>query len=138
MLRLTSNHQFIMEIPKILVQICQIVVGCGLLNVWLLRFNKATAYRGGKASSMLEEFAAYGLPAWSCYLVGFLKVASAFALLAGLLYPVLILPAASIVAALMAGAIVMHLKVADPFKKSLPSISLLALSLLMMVGRWGA
>ena len=138
MLRLTSNHQFIMEIPKILVQICQIVVGCGLLNVWLLRFNKATAYRGGKASSMLEEFAAYGLPAWSCYLVGFLKVASAFALLAGLLYPVLILPAASIVAALMAGAIVMHLKVADPFKKSLPAISLLALSLLMMVGRLGA
>ena len=58
--------------------------------------------------------------------------------LAGLLYPVLILPAASIVAALMAGAIVMHLKVADPFKKSLPAISLLALSLLMMVGRWGA
>ena len=127
-----------MEIPKILVQICQIVVGCGLLNVWLLRFNKATAYRGGKASSMLEEFAAYGLPAWSCYLVGFLKVASAFALLAGLLYPVLILPAASIVAALMAGAIVMHLKVADPFKKSLLAISLLALCLLMMVGRWGA
>ena len=135
MLRLTSNHQFLMET---LVQICQIVVGCGLLNVWLLRFNKATAYRGGKASSMLEEFAAYGLPAWSCYLVGFLKVASAFALLAGLLYPVIILPAASIVAALMAGAIVMHLKVADPFKKSLPAISLLALCLLMMVGRWGA
>ena len=138
MLRLTSNHQFIMEIPKILVQICQIVVGCGLLNVWLLRFNKATAYRGGKASSMLEEFAAYGLPAWSCYLVGFLKVASAFALLAGLLYPVLILPAASIVAALMAGAIVMHLKVADPFKKSLPALAMLALSLLMVAGRWGA
>lgn len=133
--RLTSNHQFLMET---LVQICQIVVGCGLLNVWLLRFNKATAYRGGKASSMLEEFAAYGLPAWSCYLVGFLKVASAFALLAGLLYPVLILPAASVVAALMAGAIVMHLKVADPFKKSLPAISMLALCLLMMVGRWGA
>ena len=123
---------------EILVPICQIVVGCGLLNVWLLRFNQATSYRGGSASSMLEEFAAYGLPAWSCYLVGFLKVASAFALFAGFLYPVLILPAASIVAALMAGAIVMHLKVADPFKKSLPAISLLALCLLMMVGRWGA
>jgi len=133
--RLTSNHQFLMET---LVQICQILVGCGLLNVWLLRFNKATAYRGGKASSMLEEFAAYGLPAWSCYLVGFLKVASAFALLAGLLYPVLILPAASVVAALMAGAIVMHLKVADPFKKSLPALAMLTLSLLMVAGRWGA
>lgn len=135
MRRLTSNHQFFMET---LVQICQIVVGCGLLNVWLLRFNQATAYRGGSASSMLEEFAAYGLPAWSCYLVGFLKVASAFALLAGLYYPVLILPAASVVAALMAGAIVMHLKVADPFKKSLPALSMLTLSLLMVVGRWGA
>ena len=135
MRRLTSNHQFLMET---LVQICQILVGCGLLNVWLLRFNKATAYRGGKASSMLEEFAAYGLPAWSCYLVGFLKVASAFALLAGLLYPVLILPAASVVAALMAGAIVMHIKVADPFKKSLPALAMLTLSLLMVAGRWGA
>ena len=135
MRRLTSNHQFLMET---LVQICQILVGCGLLNVWLLRFNKATAYRGGKASSMLEEFAAYGLPAWSCYLVGFLKVASAFALLAGLLYPVLILPAASIVAALMVGAIAMHLKVADPFKKSLPALVMLTLSLLMVAGRWGA
>ena len=133
--RLTSNHQFLMET---LVQICQIVVGCGLLNVWLLRFNKATAYRGGQASSMLEEFAAYGLPAWSCYLVGFLKVASAFALLAGLLYPVLILPAASVVAALMAGAIAMHLKVADPFTKSLPALVMLTLSLLMVAGRWGA
>ena len=48
--RLTSNHQFPMEI---LVPICQIVVGCGLLNVWLLRFNQATSYRGGSASSML-------------------------------------------------------------------------------------
>lgn len=132
--RLSSNHQFTMEI---LVQICQVVVGCGLLNVWLLRFNKATSYRGGKASSMLEEFATYGLPAWSCYLVGFLKVTSAFALLAGFFYPVLILPAAAIVAALMAGALRMHLKVADPFKKSLPAISLLALCLLIIVGRLG-
>ena len=121
-----------------LVQICQIVVGCGLLNVWLLRFNKVTAYRGGSASSMLEEFAAYGLPAWSCYLVGFLKVASAFALLAGLFYPVLILPAALVVAALMAGAIAMHVKVGDPFKKSLPALTVLVLTLIIAVGRWGA
>jgi hypothetical protein len=85
-----------------------------------------------------SEFAAYGLPAWSCYLVGFLKVASAFALLAGLLYPVLILPAASVVAALMVGAIAMHVKVADPFKKSLPALSMLTLSLLMVLGRWCA
>ena len=51
-----------------LVQICQIIVALGLLNVWLLRFNKPTAYRGGKAVNLPGEFAAYGLPAWSCYL----------------------------------------------------------------------
>jgi hypothetical protein len=123
---------------KTLVQICQVIVGCGLLNVWLLRFNKSTVYRGGTAANMLEEFAAYGLPAWSCYLVGFLKVASAFALLAALIYPSLALPAASVVAVLMAGAVAMHIKVGDTPKKSLPALSVLALSGIIIAGHWPA
>ena len=123
---------------EILVQICQIVIGCGLLNVWLLRFKKPTAYRGGTAANMLEEFAAYGLPAWSCYLVGFLKVASAFALLAGLLYPAVVLPAAIVIAVLMAGAVAMHLKVGDPFMKSLPALSVLIISGIIIAGHWPA
>ena len=121
-----------------LVQICQVIVGCGLLNVWLLRFNKPTGYRGGSAANMLEEFAAYGLPAWSCYLVGFLKVSSAFALLGGLLYPALVLPAAAVIAFLMAGAVAMHVKVGDPFIKSVPALSVLILSALIIYGRWPA
>lgn len=121
-----------------LVQICQVIVGCGLLNVWLLRFNKPTAYRGGTAASMREEFAAYGLPAWFCYLIGFLKVTSAFALLAALIYPSLALPAASVVAVLMAGAVGMHIKVGDPLKKSLPALSVLVLSGIIIAGRWPA
>lgn len=121
-----------------LVQICQIIVGCGLLNVWLLRFNKPTAYRGAAAANMLEEFAAYGLPVWSCYVVGFLKVASAFALLAGLIHPALVLPGAAVIAILMAGAVAMHLKVGDPFKKSLPALSMLVLSAIIIAGRWPA
>lgn len=54
----------------IITQIAQLIVGLGLLNVWLIRFNKATAYRGGAAQSMKQEFAAYGLPEWFCYVVG--------------------------------------------------------------------
>ena len=125
---------------EILVQICQIVIGCGLLNVWLLRFNKPTAYRGSTAANMLEEFAAYGLPAWSCYLVGFLKVTSAFALLAGLLpnLSVLVLPAAIVIAVLMAGAVAMHLKVGDPFMKSLPALSVLIISGIIIAAHWPA
>lgn len=121
---------------KTLVQICQIIVGCGLLNVWLLRFNKSTAYRGGTAANMLEEFAAYGLPAWSCYLVGLLKVASALALLTGLLYPAVVLPAAIVIALLMSGAVAMHLKVGDPIKKSVPALSVLVLSAIIIAGHW--
>ena len=117
-------------------QICQVIVGCGLLNVWLLRFNKSTAYRGGTATNMLEEFAAYGLPAWFCYLIGFLKVTSALALLAALIYPALALPAASVVAALMAGAVGMHLKAGDPSKKSMPAFSVLVLCAIIIAGHW--
>ncbi len=119
-----------------IVRICQIIVGLGLLNVWLLRFNKPTAYRGGTSANMLGEFAAYGLPAWSCYLVGFLKVASAIALLAGLLYPAPVLPAALIVTLLMAGAVAMHVKAGDPFKKSVPALSVLALCVIIIAGHW--
>ena len=121
---------------KTIVQICQIIVGCGLLNVWLLRFNKSTAYRGGSAVTMPEEFAAYGLPAWSCYLVGVLKVASALGLLAGLIYPALVLPAAIVIALLMSGAVAMHLKVGDPIKKSVPALSVLVLSAIIIAGHW--
>ena len=121
---------------EILVPACQIIVGCGLLNVWLLRFNKPTAYRGGTAANMRDEFAAYGLPAWSCYLVGALKVGSALALLAGLVHPPLVLPAATVIAVLMAGAVAMHLKVGDPFKKSVPALSVLILCAIIIAGHW--
>ena len=119
---------------KFLVPLCQIVIGCGLLNVWLLRFNQATAYRGGAARSMLEEFAAYGLPGWFCYLIGVLKVGAALCLLAGLVVPALVAPAAALIASLMAGALVMHLKVRDPWKKFLPALFLFLLCLVILLG----
>ena len=118
------------------VQICQIIVGLGLLNVWLLRRNRPTAYRGGRASNMVEEFAAYGLPAWSCLLVGLLKVAAAICLLTGLLVPVLVFPAAAVVVGLMLGAVAMHIKVQDPPRKSLPALTVLLLSLFICAGHW--
>jgi hypothetical protein len=119
---------------KTLVPICQIIVGLGLLNVWLLRFNKPTAFRGGSSTNMLGEFAAYGLPAWSCYLVGLLKIASALAFLTGLLYPLLVLPTAVVVTVLMIGAVVMHFKVGDRIKKSLPALAVLILCVIIMAG----
>ena len=113
---------------ELAVNVVQIVIALGIFNVWILRFNKPTAWRGGGAGSMEEEFAVYGLPAWSEGRFGFLKLALAAALIAGVWLPGLTPPAAVGLALLMLGAVVMHVKVRDPVRKSLPAFSLLVLS----------
>ena len=105
----------------------QIIAGLGILNVWLLRFSQDTEYRGGKASSMSEEFLVYGLPPAAVYIVGFSKLVSAIGLLAGIFIQLLVVPSAILLAALMIGAVGMHLKVKDPFKKSIPALTMLTL-----------
>jgi type IV secretory pathway VirB6-like protein len=105
----------------------QILAALGLLNVWLLRFNRATTYRGGDASSMVEEFAAYRLPAWFAYAIGMLKVGSALALIAGIWFPAAVFPAAALVCVLMLGALGMHARIRDPLRKSLPALAMLVL-----------
>ncbi|MBM4099429.1 MAG: DoxX family protein [Planctomycetes bacterium] len=106
----------------------QVVVGLGLLNVWLLRRQSATAYRGGDAKNLKEEFAAYGLPAPMFYIVGGLKIACGVLLLVGLWYAPVVMPAAAVVALLMLGAVAMHLKVGDPVSKFVPASLMLAMS----------
>ena len=113
------------------VMVIQVVIALGILNVWFLRFGKATAWRGGDATNMKEEFQVYGLPSWFVGVVGFLKVLCAAALIAGIWLPSVTKPAAIGLAVLMLGAFAMHLKVKDPLQKSLPAISLLVLCLIV-------
>ncbi|MGF1467983.1 MAG: DoxX family protein [Sandaracinaceae bacterium] len=108
-----------------------LVIAGGIANVWLLRFGKSTRFRGGNASNMKEEFAAYGLPGWFMYVVGATKLALAVALVVGIWVPWLVAPAGYAMAALMAGALAMHLKVGDPPLRFLPAGTMLALSLLV-------
>ncbi len=108
--------------------ILQVIVGLGLLNVWLVRSRTATSYRGGSAQSLKEEFATYGLPEWTFYVVGALKVGSAVLLIAGIWIPVLIRPPALVVAALMVGALAMHAKAKDPLIKSVPALLMLLMA----------
>jgi hypothetical protein len=119
------------SMSQILVILAQLVVGLGLLNVWLVRTNRQTVYRGGGAKTMREEFAVYGLPDWFCTLIGFLKISSAVALLLGFWYPALILPSASLITVLMVGAVVMHAKIRDPLLKALPATIMLLMSLVV-------
>ncbi len=114
--------------PITLSSVLQVLVGLGLLNVWLLRSKKPTLYRGGLSTNLKGEFAAYGLPAWLFYVVGALKVGAGVALLAGLWVSGVVLPAAGTVSVLMVGALAMHAKVRDPKIKSLPAFAMLAMS----------
>ena len=115
--------------------ILQVAAAVGLLNVWLLRFSRSTSYRGGDARTMVEEFAAYGLPTWFTYVIGSLKIGAAMALIAGIWFPALVLPAAALICILMLGALAMHVKIGDPLVKSLPAVGMLALCAAIV---WGA
>ncbi|MBM3752054.1 MAG: DoxX family protein [Acidimicrobiia bacterium] len=106
----------------------QLVVGLGLLNVWLMRRHSATSFRGGAAQTLQDEFGAYGLPGFVFYVVGALKIGAAITLIAGVWFALPVREAAALVAALMVGAIAMHLKVGDPPMKSLPAALMLVMS----------
>jgi hypothetical protein len=107
----------------------QLAVALSVLNVWLLRRQVASPWRGGGARNLPEEFAAYGLTDRAMKLVGFAKVTCAVLLLAGLFLPDLVRPASIGVAMFMTGAIAMHVKIADPIRKSIPAATLLVLAI---------
>jgi uncharacterized membrane protein YphA (DoxX/SURF4 family) len=117
--------------PKLsILSLLQVLVGLGLLNVWLVRARSATGYRGGAAKTLREEFQAYGLPDFAFYVVGGLKIVASLALVIGLWADLPVRIAGGIVALLMVGALMMHVKVGDPPMRLVPA----ALMLLMCVG----
>lgn len=118
---------------SLFVPIIQVVIALAILNVWLLRYGKATNYRGGNARSLKEEFAVYGLPGWFMGVVGFLKVLLAALLIAGIWFPPVTKPAAAGMAVLMLGAVSMHVKVKDPLKKALPALGMFGLCLIVAI-----
>ncbi len=116
-----------------ILSVFQAVIGLSVLRVWLLNFNKPTKWRAGNAISMRKEFEVYGLPDWILYMVGFLKVAFSIGLLAGIWLPELVVTSAAGIAFFMFFAILMHIRVKDPIVKSIPAITFLTLSILIIL-----
>jgi uncharacterized membrane protein YphA (DoxX/SURF4 family) len=114
--------------------ILNLVIAITLLNVWLIRPNKQTMYRGGDANSMEEEFSAYGLPKWLMYVVGSMKIIIAILLIVGVWIASLNIYCYISLGILMLGAIIMHVKVKDKIIKSVPALSILTL-LLVLIGK---
>jgi uncharacterized membrane protein SpoIIM required for sporulation len=115
----------------LLATILQILIAFGIFNVWLVRSKIKTEYRGGSASNMKEEFEVYGLPEWFMHFVGFLKITTALLLIVGIFIPIIVPYIALLMSGLMVGAILMHVKIGDPFMKAMPAIGMLAMSTLL-------
>lgn len=117
-------------VTNVIGKMAQVAAPLWIFNVWFNRFNKDTGYRGGDAKNMKEEFQEYGLSERTMYAVGAAKVGLATLMLVGLFVPRLTRPASGGLAALMLGAIGMHIKVDDPVKRYLPALSVFSLSAL--------
>ena len=111
----------------------KLITALGIFNVWMLRYNKATEFRGGRAKNLKEEFEIYGLKLWVMYIIGSIKISiSILFIISCFSGDTNILDLANfygsaIMSLIMIGAILMHLKVNDSFKKSMPAITMLSM-----------
>ena len=109
-----------------------IVVSLTVLSAWSFRVNRPSLFRGGDATSMLEEFQAYGLSKNTMISGGVGKGIAAIALPLGLRFQKLVVPAAAVMAGFMCAAIYFHLSISDPLMPTAPS-TLMMLSCLGII-----
>ena len=57
-----------------LVMVLQITIAVVIIAVWIFRPRLETDFRAGDATNIVEEFAIYGLPKWSVYVIGVTKL----------------------------------------------------------------
>jgi hypothetical protein len=100
--------------------VLQALVTASIFFVWVVRYN-----------NIISEFKQYGLPDWLRDLVGILKLTFALLLLVGLQRASLAMIGSLGIAGLMGCAFAVHLRVKNPAFKMLPSLTLLALSLII-------
>ena len=100
--------------------VLQALVAASIFFVWVVRYD-----------NIIQEFKQYGLPDWLRDLVGILKLTFALLLLLGIQRASLAMIGSLGIAGLMACAFVIHLRVKNPVFKMLPSLTLLALSLII-------
>lgn len=100
----------------------QALVAASIFFVWVVRYD-----------NIIQEFKQYGLPDWLRDLVGILKLTFALMLLLGIQRASLAIIGGLGIAGLMGCAFVIHLRVKNPMFKMLPSLTLLALSLIIAV-----
>ena len=102
--------------------VLQALVAASIFFVWVVRYD-----------NIIKEFQHYRLPDWLRDLVGILKLTFALLLLLGIQRASLAIIGSLGIAALMGCAFFTHLRIKNPVFKIVPSLTLLALSLIIAV-----
>ena len=100
------------------IEILKIIVLASVLFVWIVRYD-----------NIVVEFKEYGLPDWLRDFVGILKIS--FVIMLQSSNDFIILVGAIGITFLMLAAIFTHLRIKNPFRKIVPSASLMILSLII-------
>ncbi|MDF2646985.1 MAG: hypothetical protein K0Q73_2790 [Paenibacillus sp.] len=103
--------------------IIQIILALGFLMF-------GAAKLGSK--QMVDEFTRYGMPQWFRVITGLLEIAGAALLVAGIWNDSLIAIGGLLLAVIMAGAVITHLRIKDPVSKIGMPIILLILTLVIV------
>ncbi len=113
---------------EILLLMIQILLGIAFILSGVAKFV---------AKPMADEFIRYGYSSGFRKLTGFLEVAGAAAMIAGIWVtsPDTALYAAILLVIVMVGAIYTHIKVKDPLGKSIAPLILLILSIVVLLDR---
>jgi len=120
-----------MELQAYIIIGLKIIIGISILNVWLIQSNKHTKWRGGDATTIIEEFNVYGLSKSFYVAIYILKVSLAILLLASIQFDVLSLVSSLGLALLLLGSILMHVKVKDAWYKSFPAFLFMLMNLVI-------
>ncbi len=107
-----------MEIATI---VLQILLGLAFLGAGGSKLAGAQSQKG--------EFKRFGYPPGFMYLTGILESIGALGMIVGVFLPVWKVPAGLLLAAVMVGAILTHVRVKDPDKKLMPATVLFLLAL---------
>ena len=102
----------------------------GLLGVMFLG-SGASKLAG--SNEMVDDFDRFRYPQWFRVVTGAVEVGGALGLLLGLFRPLLTPLAGFLLSVTMTGAVVTHVRIKDPVKKSVPPAVLLGLALFVTV-----
>ena len=108
-----------------MVEIIQIITATSILFVWVVRYE-----------NIIKEFKQYQLPTWLRDMVGILKISFAIMLLVGIYNEKFKLLGSCGLILLMLAALFTHVRIKNPFYKSLPALTLLTFSTLILLSHY--